>query len=121
MSLTIAMQDFYLKKLRSVTNYLCFFPSFHFKGKSFLKNCFLICVCIVVSEFKENSFCIFSWQLMVKFSPEKEWLGWWDFVGMHHAVLSAGGKELGRSNTYQSVLSRNVYSIGTCVHVLARL
>ena len=40
---------------------------------------------------------------------------------MHHAVLSAGGKELGRSNTYQSVLSRNVYSIGTCVHVLARL
>lgn len=58
---------------------------------------------------------------MVKSSPEEEWLGWWDFVGMHHAVLSAGEKELGRSNTFQSMLSRNFYSTGACAYVLARL
>lgn len=75
----------------------------------------------MVFVFKENSFWILVWQLVVKSSPEKEWLGWWDFVGMQHAVLSAGGKELERSNTFQSMLFRNVYSTGTCVHVLARL
>lgn len=40
---------------------------------------------------------------------------------MHHAVLPARGKELGTSSTFQSMLSGNVYSIGTYVHVLARL
>lgn len=40
---------------------------------------------------------------------------------MYHAVLSAGGKELGRSNAFESISSINVYGIGTCVRVLARL
>lgn len=53
---------------------------------------FLLCVCVMVFAFKENSFWILSWQLMVKPSAGKGkgWLAW-DFVGMHHAVLSAGG------------------------------
>lgn len=59
-------------------------------------SCFLLSVCDLVFVFKENSFWILIWPLMVKPLPEKECLDQWDLLDLCHAVQFSGGMELRR-------------------------